>query len=62
MTFDSAVLEAFVTLASDDPTKTDLELTHAACGEVVCDVEDGDNLFVLAQTAAEHIKECKESM
>jgi hypothetical protein len=52
---DVNVLEQFGTKASSDLAKQDLELVHLVCGETVCDVEDGDNLLVLAATAADHI-------
>lgn len=51
------VLAGFEVLQSDDPVKTDLELTCSTCREHVCDVEAGDTLDVLAASATDH--ECK---
>jgi hypothetical protein len=48
-------LQRFEALQSTDEVKTDLELTCTECGEVVCDVEAGDNLKVLADVADEHV-------
>lgn len=31
-----------------------LVLTHTDCGTIICDVEDGDNLRVLFNTALNH--------
>jgi hypothetical protein len=39
---------------SDDDLKRDLELTCAECGEVVCDIEPGDDLDVLVSVAQGH--------
>lgn len=47
----------FITRASDDAVKRDLELTCCTCGTVVCDVEDGDTLSVLADVADSHWRE-----
>jgi len=47
-------LQRFEALQSTDEVKTDLELTCTECGEVVCDIEHGDNLKVLAEVADEH--------
>lgn len=41
--------------ASDDPAKRDLEWTCTICGAVLCDVQDGDTLAVLYDTAADHM-------
>jgi hypothetical protein len=51
-------LQRFEALQSDDDVKTDLELTCTDCGEVLCDIEAGDNLKVLAEIADEHV--CSE--
>lgn len=48
------LLDRFECLQSDDEVKTDLELTCVDCGEVVCDVEAGDILGVLARTVSDH--------
>jgi hypothetical protein len=47
-------LGRFEALQSLDDVKRDLELTCTVCGQVLCDVEDGDELSVLAEMAAEH--------
>jgi len=47
-------LQRFEALASSDEVKTDLELTCTECGEVLCDIEHGDNLKVLCSVADEH--------
>lgn len=47
-------LHRFDLKQSDDPVKTDLELTCSECGEVLCDVEADDNLGVLATVADNH--------
>lgn len=44
----------FQCLVSDDPVKQELELTCTKCYEVLCDVEDGDSLEVLASMASDH--------
>lgn len=49
--------DQFELAGSDDPVKTDLELTCAACRERLCDAEAGDDLASLARMAAEHV--CK---
>jgi len=48
-------LHRFDALQSDDEVKTDLELTCTECGTVVCDIEHGDNLKVLASVANDHV-------
>jgi hypothetical protein len=48
-------LQRFDACQSDDDLKTDLELTCSECGEVVCDIEPGDNLKVLAEVADAHV-------
>ena len=53
----SDVLGQFRLQASDDPVKTDLELTCQRCGMHVCDVEHGDTLLVLVETAERHRRE-----
>lgn len=55
---DSLVLYQFTTKASVDPAKTDLELTCNHCDLWVCDVEDGDPLGSLADSAHAHATEC----
>ncbi|MFE5342590.1 hypothetical protein ACFQ80_20375 [Isoptericola sp. NPDC056578] len=40
---------------SDDPVKTDLELTCTACESVLCDVEHGDSIEVLLSVAEGHV-------
>jgi len=52
-------LQRFEALQSTDQVKTDLELTCTECGEVVCDIEAGDNLKVLAEVANDH--ECEDA-
>lgn len=48
-------LERFTARQSDDYVKRELELTCDGCGDVVCDVEDGDTLAVLARTVSDHV-------
>jgi hypothetical protein len=50
-------LQRFEALQSDDDVKTDLELTCTDCGEVVCDIEHGDNLKILCSVADDHVCE-----
>ena len=56
-----SALGQFTALQSSDFVKTDLELTCDDCGQVICDVEDGDNLLVLLRTATAHLDECDPS-
>lgn len=56
-----SALGHFTAMQSDDLVKTDLELTCDDCGEVICDIEDGDNLLVLLRTAMAHLDECDPS-
>ena len=42
-----SALGHFTALQSSDFVKTDLELTCDDCGQIICDIEDGDNLLVL---------------
>ena len=56
LAYDS--LYRFECKQSDDEVKTDLEVTCTDCGAVICDVEAGDTLDVLARTADAH--ECEE--
>lgn len=42
---------------SDDPAKSELELTCIDCGTVLCDVQAGDTLTALFGTADKHV--CK---
>jgi hypothetical protein len=49
-----AELSHFRAVGSDDPVKTDLELTCLVCGAVVCDIEAGDGLEGLAQIVLDH--------
>lgn len=44
----------FVARQSADDLKRDLELTCTDCGGVVCDIEDGDNLWTLIETSVDH--------
>jgi len=48
-------LHRFEARASDDVVKTDLELICTECDTVVCDIEHGDNLKVLASVADDHV-------
>lgn len=48
------ILLEFTARQSDDNVKRDLELTCDECGEIVCDVEAGDSLSVLADVADSH--------
>jgi hypothetical protein len=43
---------------SDDCVKQDLELTCAACGEHLCDIEHGDSIASWVGVAAGHVPEC----
>ncbi|WP_336794164.1 hypothetical protein [Gordonia malaquae] len=57
--FDLDHISANTTIqTSNDPVKTDLELTCDLCGTALCDVEDGDSLNALASTADEHLRAC----
>lgn len=49
---------AVVVRASDDEVKRDLELTCEGCKEVLCDVQDEDDLYVLVTMATEHLRQC----
>jgi hypothetical protein len=51
----ATLLGEFKTLASDDPVKTDLELTHIPCGGHLCDVEDDDTMLDLLGMVASHV-------
>lgn len=55
---EDASLYQFEARQSDDDVKTDLELTCADCGRVLCDVEDGDSLGTLAAVATDHVGRC----
>ncbi|MEV3999169.1 hypothetical protein ACFYPK_32720 [Streptomyces halstedii] len=48
-------------LASDDPVKTDLELTHTRCGERLCDAEADDTLLMLIEMVADHEATCHQT-
>ena len=48
-------LHRFEARQSDDDLKIDLELTCVDCATVVCDIEQGDTLAVLARTADGHV-------
>jgi hypothetical protein len=39
---------------SDDSVKRDLELVCDTCEHILCDVEDGDTVGLLAETCAGH--------
>lgn len=47
-------LKDFEAVRSDDLVKTDLELTCLVCGTVVCDIEAGDNIGILASVVRDH--------
>lgn len=49
-----AILESATCRLSDDPAKHDLELTCDECGEVICDVEDGDTIGILGSVVTDH--------
>lgn len=51
---NAEALTRFEARQSDDEVKTDLELTCTDCDEVICDIEPGDSLDVLASTALGH--------
>jgi hypothetical protein len=48
-------LDQFEAKVSTDEVKRDLELTCLRCGHIVCDVEGGDTLDVLARVALAHV-------
>lgn len=50
-------LEVIVAIQSSDEVKRDLELICPVCHKVVCDVEPGDSLGVLARTALGHMED-----
>lgn len=56
-----STLEQFYARQSDDAVKVDLELTCDRCGFIVCDIEHGDTLAVLAATARDHNCEGEQS-
>lgn len=58
MTLARESMWRFEARRSDDPVKTDLELTCADCGERLCDVEEGDSMSVLVSMCEEH--ECED--
>lgn len=47
-------LRRFEPRQSDDPVKTDLELTCRECGLVLCDIQPGDDFNILVEMALEH--------
>lgn len=51
-------LSQFIVNDSDDLAKSDHELVCLICAEVICDVEPGDMLNILASTAMDHTKTC----
>lgn len=54
-----AMLGGIVLLASDDPVKTDLEVTCRDCRAVLCDAEHNDTLDVLVGVVLDHVlREC----
>lgn len=55
---DFELLNQFTARVSADPVKTDLELRCNHCGLCACDVEDGDELGLLAASAVAHGHEC----
>lgn len=42
----------------EDPATRTLNLVHPLCRQTVCDIEPGDTLELLAETAARHRREC----
>lgn len=50
----TSLLGKFEARESDDCVKRDLELIHVPCGARICDVEHGNTLSILAETAADH--------
>lgn len=55
-----AFLGEFEARQSPDDLKTDLELTHEPCGEVLTDVQHGDSLSSLVSMARTHVCEPAE--
>lgn len=51
-------IEYFEVRASDDIVKADRELACTYCDAVLCDVEPGDTLRVLASVAEDHLTHC----
>ncbi len=56
MAKDTMTLSDFEFVASDDSTKTDLEMVCLVCGEHLCDVEAEDSIATLAVTARVHYR------
>jgi hypothetical protein len=48
------ILEGFEVRMSSDEVKRDHELTCPACQKLICDIEAGDTLGILARTALDH--------
>lgn len=48
----------FMVQDSDDLAKQAPELVCLLCDDIICDVEHGDTLNILAQTAMDHAKNC----
>jgi hypothetical protein len=53
------VPDDFPFTVSDDSVKTDLEMRHKQCGELLCDVQDGDNFEILRSVAESHLENCR---
>lgn len=52
------MLNEYVALVSSDEVKSDLELTHRVCGEVLCDIQHDDTIDVLVRMCADHAATC----
>jgi hypothetical protein len=51
-------LGEFTVQADPDLAYDDAPLTHDPCGDIVCTIEQGDSLDVLARTAIDHAASC----
>jgi hypothetical protein len=45
---------------SEDPAKHDMELHCSTCGQALCDVQDGDDAWILVLTALDHTCKIEE--
>jgi len=52
-------MELITLRQSDDPVKTDLEVTCGRCTGVICDAQHDDTLDVLIRTAEHHLNQCE---
>lgn len=53
-----SLLAQYTVYASTDIVKSDCELVHDTCEQIVCDVEPNDTLAVLVATVLDHDRSC----